>query len=83
MKFLSDSLPIESSLDHSIHDHLTASISSDTIKNKQDAVDWITWTFLYRRLSQNPNYYNIAGKTGQHINEFLSDLIEKTVEELK
>ena len=38
---------------------------------------------MYRRISQNPNYYNLAGKTGQHINDFLSELIEQTVEDLQ
>lgn len=37
---------------------------------------------MYRRISQNPNYYNLAGRTGQHINDYLSELIEKTTEEL-
>ena len=30
----------------------------------------------------NPNYYEIAGRTGQHINDFLSELVEDTVADL-
>ena len=37
---------------------------------------------MYRRISKNPNYYEIAGKSGQHINDFLSELIEDTIADL-
>lgn len=37
---------------------------------------------MYRRIVRNPNYYEIAGKSGQHINDYLSELIEDTVAEL-
>jgi len=46
-------------------------------------VDWLTWTFYYRRLSQNPNYYGLQGVTHQHLSDHLSEVVENTVEGLE
>ena len=82
-KFLYEPLPVESTLNHSFNDHLNAEIVAKTIQNKQDCIDWITWTFFYRRLTQNPNFYNLQGVTGNIINDYLSELVESTVSELE
>lgn len=51
-KFKSESIPIESRIDQSLADHINAEVTLKTITSKQDAVDWLTWTFYYRRLSK-------------------------------
>jgi pre-mRNA-splicing helicase BRR2 len=45
-KFLAEALPVESMLPGSLWDHFNAEIVSRTIENKQDAVDWCTWTWV-------------------------------------
>ncbi|KAI9331221.1 Sec63 Brl domain-containing protein, partial [Obelidium mucronatum] len=81
-KFLFEALPVESHLDHYLHDHFNAEIGTHTIENKQDAVDYLTWTFLYRRMTLNPNYYNLQGTSHRHLSDHLSDLVETTLDEL-
>lgn len=74
---------LQSHLDHRLHDHFNAEIVTKTIENKQDAVDYLTWTFLYRRLTQNPNYYNLQGVTHRHLSDHLSELVENTLQDLE
>eukprot|EP00004_Rigifila_ramosa_P013501 TRINITY_DN2991_c0_g1_i2.p1 TRINITY_DN2991_c0_g1~~TRINITY_DN2991_c0_g1_i2.p1 ORF type:complete len:1464 (+),score=450.91 TRINITY_DN2991_c0_g1_i2:2178-6569(+) len=81
-KFLFEGLPVESHLDHFLHDHLNAEIVTRTVENKQDAVDYLTWTFLYRRLAHNPNYYNLQGVTHRHLSDHLSEVVENTLTDL-
>ncbi|TGZ69988.1 hypothetical protein CRM22_003424 [Opisthorchis felineus] len=82
-KFLHDPLPVESHLDHALHDHFNAEIVTKTVENKQDAVDYLTWTFLYQRMTQNPNYYNLQGVTHRHLSDHLSELVETTLADLE
>ena len=81
-KFVYEPLPVESHLDHSLHDHFNAEIVTKIIENKQDAVDYLTWSFLYRRMKQNPNYYNLQGVSHRHLSDSLSELVENTLNDL-
>ena len=82
-KFLAEGLPLESRLNAYAQDFFNAEIVARTIENKQDAVDILTWTLMYRRLVQNPQAYNCQGRTQQHISDFLSELVETTLSDLE
>ncbi|KIY72493.1 putative RNA helicase [Cylindrobasidium torrendii FP15055 ss-10] len=82
-KFLAEGLPIESHLaTHMLHDYFLAEIVVKTIENKQDAMDILTWTYFYRRMTQNPNYYNLHNVSHQHLADHLSELVENTLQDL-
>ncbi len=49
-QFLYEPFPVESSLAQHLHDHLNAEVAAGTIASKQDAIDYLTWTYLFRRL---------------------------------
>ena len=53
-KFLYEPLPFAFHLNHCLHDHFNAEIVTKTIENKQDAVDYLNWTYIYRNAL--PNY---------------------------
>ncbi|KAG8141197.1 putative U5 small nuclear ribonucleoprotein [Naja naja] len=67
-KFLYEPLPVESHLDHCMHDHFNAEIVTKTIENKQDAVDYLTWTFLC---------------VPPHLSHHLPKLVEQTLSDLE
>ncbi|KAJ3300578.1 activating signal cointegrator 1 complex subunit [Borealophlyctis nickersoniae] len=81
-KFLHEPFPVESSLHTCLDDHLNAEIVGGTIKSKQDAVDYLTWTYLYRRLQMNPTFYGVEDASPLGINKHLSQLVEDSVAEL-
>jgi activating signal cointegrator complex subunit 3 len=79
-KFLYDPFPVESNLLAVLADHLNAEIVGGTISSKQDAMDYITWTYFFRRLIMNPSYYQLEDKN--KLNKYLTDIVDNTIKEL-
>lgn len=57
-KFLYEPFPVESALHKKLHNHLNAEIVGGTITSLEDAIDYLSWTYYFRRLIQNPSYYS-------------------------
>ncbi|NXU50371.1 ASCC3 protein, partial [Turnix velox] len=82
-KFLYEPFPVESSLLEVLADHLNAEIAAGTITSKQDAMDYITWTYFFRRLIMNPTYYNLDDVSHDTMNKYLSSLVERSLFDLE
>ena len=82
-KFLYEPFPVESSLLNVLTDHLNAEIVSGTIQTRQDALDYMTWTFFFRRLLQNPSYYEMEDVEDEGLNTFLSGVVGKALDQLE
>lgn len=57
-RFLYEPFPVESSLHEQLTDHINAEIVAGTVTTKEEAIEYITWTYFFRRLTQNPSYYD-------------------------
>jgi len=88
--FLHTGFPVESSLHKVLSNHLGAEISAETIATKQDALDYLTWTFFFRRIHKNPTYYGLeisaeeqsTVAAQQAANDFLVGLVEEALNDL-
>ncbi|PBJ73680.1 ATP-dependent RNA helicase [Trypanosoma cruzi cruzi] len=82
-KFLYDPFPVESTLHKQLHVHINAEIVAGTITTRQDAVDYLTWTYLFRRLVKNPSYYGVEDRSPKAVTIFISTLVANVLDELE
>ncbi|KAI5782700.1 Sec63 Brl domain-containing protein [Geopyxis carbonaria] len=88
--FLHTGFPVESSLHKVVDDHFGAEISAGTVSTKQDALDYLTWTFFFRRLRKNPTYYGLeiaiedqdSLAAADDANRFLVNIVDNSILEL-
>ena len=90
--FLHTGFPVESSLHKVLDNHLGAEVNAGVITTKQDALDYLTWTFFFRRLHKNPTYYGLEISAEDHKDrplvarqmaaEYMVSLVDKSLEDL-
>ena len=81
-KFLYEPFPVESSLLAVLPEHINAEIVAGTINSRKDALDYMTWTYFFRRLLLNPSYYGLEGVDESNVNTFLTGTVDKTLSTL-
>ena len=82
LNFLHSPFPVESSLAGQLHNHVNAEVVAGTIRSTQDAVQYLSWTFLYRRLLLNPSYYGVEDSSAEGLQAFLIELVKRTLDDL-
>ncbi|OQV03667.1 Helicase conserved domain-containing protein isoform 2 [Cladophialophora immunda] len=90
--FLHTGFPVESSLHKVLDNHLGAEVSAGVITTKQDALDYLTWTFFFRRLHKNPTYYGLEISAEEHKEnqlaarqaaaDYMITLVDKSLDDL-
>ena len=69
------------SLPGALVDHMNAEIVSGTVGTKQEGLDYLTWTYFFRRLVRNPTYYGLDLQETD-VNKYLSALVDVTLQRL-
>jgi len=77
-KMVSGQEILESCLHVNLIEHLNAEIGLGTIKDVASAKKWLSGTFLYVRLKENPNHYRLQGDVGgRNIDERIEHICER------
>lgn len=53
-------LPIESQMIHSLPDQLNAEVVLGSVTSLKEAINWMSYTYLYIRMRRNPELYGVG-----------------------
>lgn len=73
---------VESNLGLNFIEALNTQVASEAVGTKEQVLYWLTWTFFYRRLAANPNYYNLSSDDPSEVNDYISELVDSGVAQL-
>ena len=60
LRLMNHQTPIESHFIKALPDHLNAEIVSGTVTNVREAMEWLSYTYLYIRMLKNPMVYGMT-----------------------
>jgi replicative superfamily II helicase len=80
---LYSAFPVESCLEHRIHENLNAEIASGTIHNISDCVGYLSWTYYARRVKKNPIFYGAESSRPEHIEAQLFNFVKESIATLR
>ena len=85
LSLLNVQLPIESQYISKLADNLNAEIVLGNIRSREDAVQWLGYTYLYVRMLRNGSLYGITAKdfeTDPYLEQKRIDLIHAAANQL-
>ncbi len=85
-RFIYEPFPVESHLfadNARLVNLLNAEISSGTVTSRYGAAQFLTWTFLFRRLLSNPSFYNLEDTSPSSVEKYLLNLVDGGLQDLK
>jgi activating signal cointegrator complex subunit 3 len=82
-KLFYEPFPVESSLLQVLPDRLNAKKVTITISSKQEAMDYLTWTYFFRHFLVNPTYYELESIDTQDMKKFLNFLLQSSLNEIR
>jgi activating signal cointegrator complex subunit 3 len=82
-RFMYEPFPVESQLVKALHNILNAEVAGGSVRSISDAIDYLTWTYLFRRLVQNPSYYQLEDASPEAVQGWLMSLVSGTLVDLE
>ena len=82
-KFLFEPFPVESSLHKALHEHINAEIVTGVLTSLQDCLEFISWTYYFRRLAINPSFYQLTDSSSEGVAKHLKELLQRVLKDLE
>ncbi len=81
-EYLTTPYTIESYLDTDFDKIINSLVVSNFRNTRHGFMDFLSWSFLFRRLRKNPHFYRLPLPTHSQVSDFFSDMIDSSIKSL-